>query len=187
MTSDECEEHLRTRQAYRMSGRYMVRAYPKGLLEAAMLRGLTLAEAREDVALRLRCAPLRVESHNMIVTLGLGLVADFLVDVVDAGVTYHAFGTGSVAPVMGNTALGTEAGRKLWTTRSRSGAVVSFSVFYAAASCTFYIREVGAFGGAAASATPGSGTLFNRALLDYDNSGGANDLTFDLTVTLANG
>jgi len=170
----------RMSQVLTISGRYVVRAYPKGLIGAALGRGLTLADA-------VACVPAaaQVESRNMLVSVGLGLAGDALIDAA-VGVTYHAFGTGSTAPVMGNTALGTEAGRKIWVTRTRSGAVVTFSVFYAAASCTYYIREVGSFGGAA-SATPGSGTLFNRALLDYDNSGGANDLTFDLTLTLANG
>ena len=38
-----------------------------------------------------------------------------------------------------------------------------------AANCGIHIKESGAFGNGA-SATPGSGTLIARALIDFDNS-----------------
>jgi hypothetical protein len=53
-----------------------------------------------------------------------------------------------------------------------------------AANCTYAIEEVGIFGDAA-SATPDSGTLFSHALLEEDNSAGANDLTFDYELTVS--
>ena len=55
--------------------------------------------------------------------------------------------------------------------------------FYAAADITAYLKEVGLFGHSTASSTLGTGELFNRAILNFDNSAGAKDLTVVSQVT----
>ena len=124
---------------------------------------------------------------NLIVTTGLGLAGDMLIDVVTTGLTYHAIGTGTDAPAAGDTTLQTESVRNALSSRSRSGNTLTLSTFYLGSVANIHLREVGIFGGASASATPDSGTLFSRALYNYDNSVNEYDLTFDYDLTLANG
>jgi len=166
-----------------LSGQSHLRAWDAGVIEEYLRRGMNLRDAQ---ALALRLGLMRGESivKNLIVTAGKGLVGDLLIDDESVGLTYHEIGTGTTAPAAGDTGLDTPAARKGWTTRDRSSSVLTLSVFYAAAECTYAIEEAGVFGGAAASATLGSGVLFSRYLQSYDNSAGAVDLTFDYTLTI---
>jgi hypothetical protein len=165
-----------------IQGRSILRAWHPGVLQHYMAQERTLWAA-EKLAFR----HLAFESvvNNLVVTTGKQLVGDILVDVESTGLTYHAIGTGTATPAIGNTQLGAEVKRKVWTARSRSGPSVDLSVFYLAAESTYYIKEAGVFGGSTASSTANSGTLFSRYLQSYDNSGGTYDLTFDYTVTFS--
>ncbi len=129
----------------------------------------------------------RRESHNLVVTVGKGLIGDMLIDAsgYDTGITYCAIGTGSTAPVVGNTQLATEAGtRQTITTKSRSGNVITLRTFFAAAICSINIAESGLFGHSTATATANTGVLFSRALVAYNNSGGGADITILWAVTI---
>ena len=126
----------------------------------------------------------RVERRNLVVNLGKYLAGDHLIGAVTGGLSYCSYGTSSTPPAAGNTKLTAEAGRKAMTTKSRTGAVVTFSTFFLSTECTADIKEVGWFGGVASS-TPDSGTLFNHALLAYDNSAGNVDLTIELELTIS--
>jgi hypothetical protein len=119
---------------------------------------------------------------NLVVTAGKELVAEFLISLASVGLTYHAIGTDSTAPAVGDTSLGAEESRKTWTIKSRSGRVVTYEVFYLAAESNINIAESGTFGGETASATPDSGILFSRYLQPYDNSAGLVDLTFEYNL-----
>ena len=61
--------------------------------------------------------------------------------------------------------------------------MVQFRTFYAAADVTAYLKEIGLFGHSTASATLGTGEMFNRAIIDFDNSAGSKDLTVVVQVT----
>ncbi len=158
-----------------------MRALPRGLVSRFLASGVPLPEAIARLA---PCAVFTSRVHNLVVDSGKALVADLILDVESIGLTYHAIGTGSAAPNVGNTALGTESNRKTWTSKIRTGPVITLTEFYLAAESTFNIQECGVFGGASASATPGSGKLFSRYLQAYDNSAGLVDLTFEYELTI---
>ena len=127
------------------------------------------------------------EADNLIVSTGKALVSDMLIDTsgYDTGLTYTAIGTGTTAPVAGNTTLGVETARKAITLRERAANVLLLQTFFPAADCSTFIKEIGVFGHSTASATPDSGVLFARTLLSYDNSGGSpSDLTLDWEITI---
>ena len=172
---------LRNDELIKLTGQSRLRAYRPGALQKWLDCGLTLAQAQDQAKGDLISD---ITVKNLIVTLGKGLVADLLIDVVGTGLTYHAIGTSATAPALTDTVLGTEAARKAFTVRGRAGNVVSLSVFYTKAECTFNIKEAGIFGGALASSTPGSGTLFSHYAQAEDNSGGTKDLTFDYDLTI---
>jgi len=172
---------LRNDELIKLTGQSRLRAYRPGALQKWLDCGLTLAQAQDQAKGDLISD---ITVKNLIVTLGKGLVADLLIDVVGTGLTYHAIGTSATAPALTDTVLGTEAARKAFTVRGRAGNVVSLSVFYTKAECTFNIKEAGIFGGALASSTPGSGTLFSHYAQAEDNSAGTKDLTFDYDLTI---
>ncbi len=158
---------LKSSDGLRVAGRMTLRAYPAGSDPANLPAPLT-----------------EIRSPNLVVSAGKVLVADLLLDVEDVGLTYHAIGTGSTAPAAGDTALDTETARKAWTSKGRTGAVLTYTVFYLASECSYSITEVGVFGSATASGTADSGVLFARLLQAYDNSAGLVDLTFEYELTI---
>jgi predicted anti-sigma-YlaC factor YlaD len=173
-----------------LRGRSLLRAWMPGALEEALRRGLTLPCAQEW-ALRqgaMRCSSL---THNMIVTLGLNLIAAMLIDEseqYDVGLTYHAIGTGTTSPALSDTILETEVARILIASRARVGNEATFSAFYTAASSTYVIQEAAIFGSSTASEEEyPPGVLFARYLQYFDNSGGDYDLTFDYQLSVEAG
>ena len=165
------------------SGCSVLRSYTAGVIPYLMGLGFTFCEARGKAAARGHLARIN-KVDNLIVTAGKQMAADMLIDVVTTGLTWHAIGTGATTPAAGDTTLTTESTRLAFASRTRAGAVISLSVFYLAAQCTYNIKEAGVFGDAASS-TPGSGTLFSHYLQAYDNSGGSYDLTFDYDLTIS--
>lgn len=166
----------------KLNGRYIMQAWKRGEVGRWMGRGASLAEAVAEACLRNHLREMRV-AENLITSAGLYLAGDLLIDAGPAGLTYFAIGTSDTAPNAADTTLTTEVGRMAISSRSRSGAVVTLSTFMVAINCMYAIEEVGIFGDAA-SATPDSGTMFSHALLEYDNSGGSSDLTFDYELTV---
>ena len=125
------------------------------------------------------------QGENLITNSGLSLVAGLLSGDETEGLLVLALGTDGTAPTPTDIALGAEQSRRALTIRSRSGNKAEFSVYFPASECSFYIREAGVFGGIGADpGTAGSGTLFSRYSVDYDNSTGTVDITFDYTVTV---
>jgi hypothetical protein len=164
-----------------VNGISRLRAWKRGFLSTYLANGIDLHDLIRELEPH---ALFRNDRNNLIVTSGLGLVAQMLNDEEDVGLTYHAIGTGATTPVIGDTVLDTESNRKLWTSKIRTGAVVSYSVFYLANESDYDIEECGVFGGATASLTPDSGTLFSHYLQAYDNSAGLVDLTFEYELTV---
>lgn len=167
-----------------MQGRYTICQWRPGAVGGLLKKGFSLNRARwiaeQDRAL------LGIDQvNNIIVTDGLNLISQRLIGVGVADLTWHAIGTGPTAAFPSDHVLATEVKRLAFASRSVTINITTLSVFYWAAEATFYIRELGTFGGAATS-TPGSGTLFSRALYGYDNSAGLVDLTFDYEITLIN-
>lgn len=127
-----------------------------------------------------------LEGENMIVTDGLELVTNMLIDtsaVYNIGLTYQAWGTDNTAVATSQADLVAEAARKVMTSRNISGVVGTFSTFVTAAEGNDNIKEAGVFGGSGAGGAGGSGIMFARWLVSFDNSGAGYDLTFDYVVT----
>lgn len=127
-----------------------------------------------------------MENRNVVCTVGKYQVLDMLIDVTgyDTGITYQAIGTDNTTPAAGDTTLGSEQERKVFTDKSRSGLTITFSTFFTAAESTYDIQEVGIFGHSTATASADSGILFAHALLDFDNSGGNYDLTIEWSISI---
>ena len=131
-----------------------------------------------------------IEGSNLIVTVGKQLVGDMLIDVsgFDTGLTYCALGASATAPVVGDTQLTDEGGgaamRKTPTSKSRSGAIITYSTFFTAGESTLAIEEAGMFGHSTASASENSGIMFAHWLVSFDNSLGSYDVTIDYVLTI---
>lgn len=148
-----------------LKGRSTIRAYPAGSLSDYPDKSIE---------------PIYEQTvSNLIVTSGKAMIAEALRDGGDIELTYHAIGTSATVPALTDIALGTEAARKAWTTRVRTGTKVLYEVFYLASEATFNIAEAGVFGGPLAGAGAGTGTLFSHYLQPYDNSAGSFDITFE--------
>ena len=124
-------------------------------------------------------------AHNLIVTSGKVLVARMLMEEsgFDTGITYCDVGTDNTTPVVSDTDLNTGTKRNAITTTIRTANVVQFRTFFAAADISVFVKEMGMFGHSTASSTLGTGELFNRAILNFDNSLGNKDLTVISQVT----
>lgn len=128
------------------------------------------------------------EGENIIVTDGLEFISNMLIDtsaVYDTGITYQAEGTDNTAPAAGQTDLIAETARKAITSRTISGSEATFSTFFTAAEANDAIEEAGLFGGSGAGASSGSGIMFARWLVSFNNEAANYDLTFDYVLTPA--
>lgn len=95
---------------------------------------------------------------NLVTTAGKQHIADQLSSSPGgAAMSHMAVGTGSVAAAIGDTGLGTEVDRNALTSRTDSGAVVTYVADWAAGDATnSALREAGIFNAAS------SGTLLAR-------------------------
>ena len=110
-------------------------------------------------------------SHNLMVENGGILMANLLINssVYRTGLSYCALGTGTSAPTAFQYALDAEYVRAQITQKGTTGHTAAVSTFFTADTCSIYIKEVALFGHTATH-VPGTGLMFARALLDYDNS-----------------
>ncbi len=127
-----------------------------------------------------------IENHNLITTVGKGLLADMMIDKAgyDTGLTVQAEGTGVAAPALGDTTLTTEAARLVCTSRSRLLNVATYSTFFTAAQANDNIKEAGILGHDAEADGDPAGILFSHWLVSFDNSGALYDLTFSYVLTI---
>lgn len=129
----------------------------------------------------------RVSTYeNLIVTTGKIAVARGLagdLSVANPGeITFAAVGTGTNAPAISDTTLQTEFFRKILSLRSFSANKAILQMFMTTAEGNANLREFGLFG-EAASATPDSGTLFNRVNITEDKTS-ATTLTIEAEITV---
>lgn len=103
---------------------------------------------------------------NKINTLDLNMMRDALKgDVTDLKLYYMAWGSDNTAPVGGDTALGTEAGRKLITLQATGGTgILTTTTYIAPTEAVGTIEELGWFAGPDAASDADSGLLVGRVL-----------------------
>lgn len=171
------------RNEIELVGKITIRAFKRGEIAYWIDKGLSLNEAVTKAVKRGSCV-YENTVNNLVVTTGKQLMAELLTGDESGGLLYHEIGTGTTTPALTDTALTTPSARKAVTQAVRSGNDVNVSTFYLASESTIEIAEGGLFGGAAATATPGSGMMFCHYLQTYDNSAGTYDLTFEYTLTI---
>lgn len=128
----------------------------------------------------------RRESHNLWTTIGRSFIANTLAATAgySVGLTYCALGVGTTAPAVGDTILANGVARKAVSSRTVTDNILVVSTFFTIVESTYHIQETGLFGHTDATSTINTGLLFARALLDYDNSAGANNITITWTLTI---
>lgn len=163
------------------SGSVKLCAFTPGLIPKLMQSGMNL---REAMATAKEKGDLHhvVETHNVITTVGRQLLARRMSGQETVGLAYMAIGTGTTTPVISNTQLGSESLRKVFTECYQGDVYLYSSVFFLASECSFFIKEGGLFGGAAAIASANTGSLFCRFLVGEDNSVNRFDLSIQHTT-----
>jgi len=107
------------------------------------------------------------EFHNLITTVGLGMVIDMLDGLVaDGEIKDMAWGSSNAAPAIGQTTLGVEVGRKVMTTQTQPTTTSLLSTVYVApAEAVGAIEELGWFAGPLADGIgPDTGIMVSRVL-----------------------
>lgn len=125
------------------------------------------------------------ENHNLIVTVGKTYLAAWLAAASQAGkfMSYIALGTGTTAPISGDTTLQTEFtgggnSRSLGTLTSSTNTWNNTAVF-APGNCTGAVTEAGLF------TASSIGTMFARQTFSAYNKAAADTLTVSWTVTFS--
>lgn len=168
---------------FQLSGIGRIQVWKRGVIGPLLEEGLTLAEAQR-IAMRFQAKKFTMKSNNIVMNVGKNLVAQLITGDETVGFTYHAIGTFVGFESQYLTTLATEAARKAITQESLTDNEITLSTFYLASESSYAIKEAGIFGGSTASGTANSGVLFSRYLVDYDNSGGLSDLTFDYVIPI---
>lgn len=115
---------------------------------------------------------------NLVVTTGKGFIAGRMVGTPTV-MSHMAIGSGTVDPVVGDTALGTELGRVSLTSSAASGAVVTYVASFGAGTGTGAVTEAGIFNASSA------GTLLCRTEFAVVNKGADDSLSITWTVTVS--
>jgi hypothetical protein len=128
------------------------------------------------------------EGHNSTVNSGLNLIVFLLAQQAGvttySGLSYCAIGTSNTAIAAGQTQLVAESARLAFTSAvTIVGNQLTVQTYFAAASCSVVINEMGIFGNGATGAA-NSGTMFARVLALYDNSLLAQDLIVTWSIAL---
>lgn len=143
----------------------------------------TSIHATGDVSLVLRGSDGSVKDsrhfHNLVVTTGCELIASRLSDQTIDAPSHMAVGTGTVAPVKEDLALGAEIHRNaFFSTPTRTGAQVTYKAVFDPGEGTGAVTEVGIFN----SAT--GGTMLNRATFAVVNKAPTDTLEITWVVTI---
>ncbi len=107
------------------------------------------------------------EFHNLITTVGLGMVIDFLRGALgDGEIKDMAVGNVSTAPALADTTLGNETDRWTMTSQAEASVTSLLSIVYIPPTDAVYqIEEIGWFAGAGADGVgPDTGIMVSRVL-----------------------
>lgn len=115
---------------------------------------------------------------NLVVTTGRGYIAGRMVGTPTA-MSHMAIGSGTVAPAVGDTALGTELGRVSLTSSVAAAAVVTYIASFGAGVGTGAVTEAGLFNAGSA------GTMLCRTTYAVVNKGADDSLSITWTITVS--
>lgn len=127
------------------------------------------------------------ENHNMVVASGRSAILELVAGSISDGVSWLALGTSATSPADSDFKLGAEACRSQLMEKTVSGDSIILSTFFNAGGLGVDsdFKEAGLFGGATASASADTGTMYAHTLVSFDNTTPSN-LTATWTLTLSN-
>jgi hypothetical protein len=115
---------------------------------------------------------------NLVVTAGKDYIAERMKDDTTTAMSHMAIGTGTTAAAVGDTALGTEAGRVTLTSTTVTNNAVAYVATFGAGTGTGAITEAGLFNASSA------GDMLCRTVFSVINKGAADTLGITWTVTV---
>lgn len=115
---------------------------------------------------------------NLVVTTGRGYIAGRMVGTPTA-MSHMAIGSGTAAPAVGDTTLGTELGRVSLTSSVAAAAVVTYVASFGAGVGTGAVTEAGLFNAGSA------GTMLCRTTYAVVNKGADDSLSITWTITVS--
>lgn len=115
---------------------------------------------------------------NLVVTTGRGYIAGRMVGTPTA-MSHMAIGSGTAAPAVGDTTLGTELGRVSLTSSVAAAAVVTYIASFGAGVGTGAVTEAGLFNAGSA------GTMLCRTTYAVVNKGADDSLSITWTITVS--
>ena len=116
---------------------------------------------------------------NLVVTTGKTFIASRIVGTATAVMSHMALGTGAVAPVVGDTTLGSEIGRVALASGTAAAAVATFTANFPAGTATGALTEAGIFNAASA------GTMMCRTTFPVVNKAALDSISISWAVTVA--
>ena len=119
------------------------------------------------------------EIPNLVVTAGKNYVASRIKDATATAMSHMAIGTSSTAAAVGNTALGSEAGRVSLTSTTVTNNEIAYVATFGPGTGTGAIVEAGLL-----NASSG-GTMLCRTVFSVVNKGASDSMTITWTVTVS--
>lgn len=116
---------------------------------------------------------------NMVVTTGKNFISSRMKDATATAMSHMAIGTGTVAPAIGNTTLGTEVGRAVLTSTTVTNNTIQYVATFAAGTGTGAITEAGVLNASSA------GTLLCRTTFPVVNKAAGDTIAITWTVTIS--
>ena len=118
------------------------------------------------------------EIKNLVVSTGKDFVASRMVGTAKNPMSHMAIGSGTTAPVVGNTTLATELGRVAITTATLNANSVTYSALFNEGVGTGSITEAGIFNGAAA------GDMLSRTVFGVVTKTATDSMSISWTVAV---
>lgn len=120
-----------------------------------------------------------VHIPNLVVTAGKQYIASRMVSNSTSIMSQMAIGTGTVTPAVGDTVLGTEAGRVALASFSSSGATVTATATFPAGTGTGAITEAGILN------APSAGTMLCRTTFPVVNKAAGDSIAITWIITVS--
>jgi hypothetical protein len=119
------------------------------------------------------------EAKNLVVTVGKTYLASRAVGTSATIMSHMAIGTGTATPAVGDTTLGTEAGRVTLASGTNSANAITYTATFPAATGTGAITEAAVLNAASA------GTMLCRTTFPVVNKAAGDSIAVTWTVTIS--